>query len=49
VEKEVVEAYNGKQAIIKYLQLHKEHYNRCPIELILMDCDMPILNGFKAT
>ena len=49
VDKEVVEAYNGKQAIIKYLQLHKEHNNRCPIELILMDCDMPILNGFKAT
>ena len=49
VEREVVEAFNGKQAIIKYLQLHKEHNNRCPIELILMDCDMPILNGFKAS
>ena len=49
VEREVVEAFNGQQAIMKYLQLNKEHNNRCPIELILMDCDMPILNGFKAT
>lgn len=49
VENDVVEACNGKEAVIKYLQLHKQYNKRCPIEIILMDCDMPIMNGFRAT
>ena len=49
VENDVVEACNGKEAVIKYLQVHKQYNKRCPIEIILMDCDMPIMNGFRAT
>lgn len=49
VNQEVVEAYNGQQAIILYMQLHKQYNNKCPIKLILMDCDMPVMNGFKAS
>jgi CheY-like chemotaxis protein len=48
IENDVVEAYNGKEAIIKYITLHKE-FKVCPIEIIFMDCEMPILNGFRAT
>jgi CheY-like chemotaxis protein len=49
VDRDVVEAYNGKQAVLKYVQLHKQYNNKCPVQLILMDCDMPIMNGFRAT
>ena len=31
IENEVVEANNGKEAIIKYMKLHKQYGNRCPI------------------
>ena len=49
IDNEVVEANNGQEAVIKYMKLHKQYGNRCPIQLILMDCDMPIMNGFRAT
>jgi CheY-like chemotaxis protein len=49
IKNDVVDAYNGKEAVVKYLQLHKKYKRRCPIEIILMDCDMPIMNGFRAT
>ena len=49
IENDVVEANNGKEAVIKYIKLHKQYANRCPIQLILMDCDMPIMNGFRAS
>ena len=45
---DVVEAYNGKEAVIKYLHLQKK-FKICPIEIILMDCDMPVMNGFVAS
>ena len=48
IENDVVEANNGKEAIITYINLHKE-FKVCPIEIIFMDCEMPILNGFRAT
>jgi CheY-like chemotaxis protein len=49
IDNEVVEANNGKEAVIKYMKIHKQYGNKCPIQLILMDCDMPIMNGFRAT
>ena len=48
VDNDVVEAYNGKEAVIKYLQLQNQ-FKICPIEIILMDCDMPVMNGFVAS
>jgi len=49
VNENVVEASDGKQALKQYIKLTKKYDNICPIELILMDCDMPVMNGFKAT
>ena len=49
VNEKVVEASDGKQAVKQYIKLTKKYNNVCPIELILMDCDMPVMNGFKAT
>ena len=49
VNEKVVEASDGKQALKQYIKLTKKYDNICPIELILMDCDMPVMNGFKAT
>ena len=48
VKKEIVEAYNGKQAVDKFKKNQKKHGENT-IKLILMDCDMPIMNGFEAT
>ena len=31
VDHEVVEANNGKEAVIKYMKLHKQYGNKCPI------------------
>ena len=46
VDEDVVEALNGKQALIKYRDLMKRNEGRNQIKLILMDCDMPLMNGF---
>lgn len=45
----IVEAYNGKQAFQKYVKLIKKQDGENTIKLILMDCDMPVMNGFDAT
>lgn len=49
VDQDVVEAMDGEKASIKYVQLHKMHDYNCPIEVILMDCDMPVMDGFQAS
>lgn len=49
VDQDVVEAMDGEKASIKYVQLHKMHDDNCPIEVILMDCDMPVMDGFQAS
>ena len=46
VDQDVVEAMDGEKASIKYVSLHKMYNKNCPIEVILMDCDMPIMDGF---
>ena len=38
-----IAAYNGQEAVEKYSQYS------CKISLILMDCEMRIMDGFKAT
>eukprot|EP01017_Pseudomicrothorax_dubius_P032555 TRINITY_DN4274_c0_g1_i3.p1 TRINITY_DN4274_c0_g1~~TRINITY_DN4274_c0_g1_i3.p1 ORF type:complete len:156 (-),score=16.98 TRINITY_DN4274_c0_g1_i3:52-519(-) len=51
---EVIKAYNGKECIEKVL-LHEKQGKKCQpgfckgIRLILMDVDMPIMNGIEAT
>lgn len=40
------EATNGRQAVDKFICRNKSDK---PYELILMDCEMPIMNGFEAT
>jgi CheY-like chemotaxis protein len=46
---DLVEAYNGKQALQMYKKLSGKFEGENPIRLILMDCDMPVMNGFEAT
>ena len=49
VKRYVVEAYNGKQALKAYAKLLKKYGAACPVELIMMDIDMPVMNGCEAT
>jgi CheY-like chemotaxis protein len=41
----VTVAQNGKEA----LELFQHHLERAPFDLVLMDCQMPVLSGYDAT
>ncbi len=38
-------AYNGQEAILMFEELH----SKSNIKLILMDCEMPVMDGLEAT
>ena len=39
---------NGKEAV-EFFEIHNKVTSNNNIELIIMDCEMPIMNGFIAT
>ena len=51
----VTVAFNGREAIelIKQRDRNQDYLDsasgRFPFDLVLMDCDMPLMNGFEAT
>lgn len=42
----MVQAFNGQEAVERYSEAVAAHM---PFHLILMDCQMPVMNGFEAT
>jgi len=43
-------AYNGREAFEKVVQSVQSHGGRkCGYELILMDCNMPFMDGYDST
>ena len=48
-KKEVIEAYNGKQALDAFVKNRKKNHGRNTFKLILMDLDMPIMDGFESS
>lgn len=48
-KKEVIEAYNGKQALDAFVKNRKKNKGKNTFKLILMDLDMPIMDGFEAS
>jgi len=45
IDQQVTLVKDGKQAVAAYQSMAKE----APYDLVFMDCEMPILNGYKAT
>lgn len=41
-------AFNGRDAIKKVMGKYKERSCECYYKIILMDCNMPVMDGFTA-
>ena len=46
---EVMKVYDGKSAVKMFKENNNNQNSLNPIDLIFMDCEMPILNGYDAT
>ena len=45
---EVMKVYDGKSAVKIFKENNNNQNSLNPIDLIFMDCEMPILNGYDA-